>query len=92
MTLSCNYTGGTLNSVVWGIFKVGVLGYIVSSGSSISSNYASSYSLNTATPDVVRLTINSVSSNEYTNFYFCVDGNTGVNYNMVQISSSVSTG
>jgi len=81
-----------LNSIIWGIYKVGAMGDFVSMGSSITSNYASSYSLNTATPDVVRLTINSVSSNEYTNFYFCVVGNTGVNYNMVQISSSVSTG
>ncbi len=68
------------------------MGDFVSMGSSITSNYASSYSLNTATPNVVKLTINSVSSNEYANFYICIDTNNGVNYYMAQISSSASTG
>ena len=78
--------------MIWLFSKVGFLSEVISMGTSITANYTSSYSLNTATPNILKLTINSVNSNDFTKMYFCIDGNGGVNYYIAQISASSSNG
>ena len=92
LTINCNYTGASLNDVVWIRLGIGSAGEVISSGSMVMTNFSSIYSINTATSNIVKLTINSVTSKEFTYLLNCLDHTNGKSFQLAQISSAASTG
>ena len=77
---------------MWARLELGSLAVVISSGPTVMTNYSSIYSINTATPNVVKLIINSVTSKDYTYFFNCLDSSNGKSFQLAQISSAASTG
>ena len=55
----------------WRRIQVGTTEKIISIGSNVQSDFTSLYTIDTATPNSYRLTIKSVSSNDYGYAYKC---------------------
>ena len=74
----------------WRRIQVGTTEKIISIGSNVQSDFTSLYTIDTATPNSYRLTIKSVSSNDYKYAYMCYDSSSQAYYYFAQITSGSS--
>jgi hypothetical protein len=74
----------------WRRIQVGAIERLLSIGSAVQSAYSSLYSVDTSTANVYKITIKSVSSDDYKYAYMCYDDLTKVYYYFGQVTSGSS--
>jgi hypothetical protein len=90
LTLNCNYGSSSLTNMHWRRIQVGMLERSLSIGSAVQLGYTSLYSVVTSTANVYKLTIKSVSSDDYKYAYMCYDDLAKAYYYFGQVTSGSS--
>jgi hypothetical protein len=74
----------------WRRIQVGTIEKVISSGSTVQPGYTSLYSVDTTTANIYKLTIKSVSSDDFKYAYMCYDDSFEENYYFGQVTSGSS--